>query len=109
MEPLELWPEIKITENRQLKLRAHPRGSTINIGGNFGPPEWDLVGRIDEVRVSLTARYSQDFVPERRFRPDASTLALYHCDAGEGDVLRDDSGHGHDGKMTGAKWVRAED
>src|SRR5437868_14560991 len=41
----------------------------------------------------------------KRFEPDADTLALYHCDEGEGDVLKDSSGNGHHGKIVGAKWV----
>jgi hypothetical protein len=105
-QPLELWPGIKFITNKGLRLREFPNGTTINIGGGFGKSEWDLIGIVDEVRVSTTARYSQDFVPERRLQVDADTLALYHCDAGAGDVLHDDSGHGHDGRIVGAKWVR---
>jgi hypothetical protein len=35
---------------------------------------------------------------------DESTLALYNFDEGTGDVLKDASGSGHDGKIFGAKW-----
>ena len=68
-----------------------------------------FTGRIDEVRISRVARYTQNFVPEQRFAPDADTLALYHFDEGQGDVLEDSSGNGYHGKITGAKWVRLED
>jgi hypothetical protein len=65
-------------------------------------------GVIDEVRISKVARYDKDFTPAKRFEPDADTLALYHFDEGQGDVLKDSSGHGHHGKIVGAKWVRAD-
>ncbi len=67
-----------------------------------------LIGLIDEVRVSKTARYIKEFVPAKRFEPDADTLALYHFDEGQGNVLTDSSGNGHHGKIVGAKWVKAE-
>jgi len=40
------------------------------------------------------------FSPDR-FEPDAQTLALYHFDEREGDVLRDSSGNGHHGTIHG--------
>jgi serine/threonine protein kinase len=63
---------------------------------------------VDEVRVSSTARCDSDFVPIKQFTSDAETLALYHCDEGAGDVLKDSSGNGHDGRIIGATWVRAD-
>ncbi|MEZ5940777.1 MAG: SUMF1/EgtB/PvdO family nonheme iron enzyme [Planctomycetaceae bacterium] len=65
-----------------------------------------FAGMIREVRISNTARYSGDFVPAERFETDEHTLALYHFDEGQGDVLKDASGNGHDGKIVGATWVR---
>lgn len=67
-----------------------------------------FTGEILEVRVSKVARYDKDFKPQPRFEPDADTLALYHFDEGEGDVLKDSSGNLHHGKITGAKWVKAD-
>jgi hypothetical protein len=64
-----------------------------------------FAGVIDEIRLSQVARYNIDFKPKTHFTTDAATLALYHCDEAQGDVLRDESGHGHDGKISGAKWV----
>jgi serine/threonine protein kinase len=66
---------------------------------------WLVNAIIDEVRFSKIARYLQDFKPQLRFEPDGDTLALYHFDEGAGDVLKDSSGNGHDGKIVGAKWV----
>ncbi|WP_417850879.1 LamG-like jellyroll fold domain-containing protein [Thalassoglobus sp.] len=66
-------------------------------------------GWIDEVRISKSVRYQSDFTPQRRFEQDDQTTALYHFDAGNGDTLKDSSGNGHDGKIIGAKWVKADD
>jgi len=68
----------------------------------------EFSGVIDEVRISKIARYDKDFKPAERFEPDKDTLALYHFDEGQGDVLKDASGHGHHGKIVGAKWVKAD-
>src|SRR5262245_43500555 len=62
-------------------------------------------GRINQVRISRTARYQNPFTPQTRFEPDKDTLALYQFDEGAGDVLTDSSGNGHHGKIVGAKWV----
>ncbi len=66
-----------------------------------------FAGRIDEVRISRSARYDNDFSPGGRFPTDADTLALYHFDQGTGDVLKDSSGNNSHGKIVGAKWVQA--
>lgn len=68
------------------------------FGRNF------LNGTLDEVRVSSVAMYQSDFTPERRLEKTTATLALYHFDEGEGDVLHDSSGHGRDGKIVDGKW-----
>lgn len=62
-------------------------------------------GQIHRVRISNVARYTEDFTPPKRFEPDEHTLALYHFDEGQGDVLKDSSGNGHHGKIVGATWV----
>ncbi|MBL8817239.1 MAG: protein kinase [Planctomyces sp.] len=65
-------------------------------------------GRIDQVRISRIARYDNNFAPIASLTSDDSTLALYNFDEGTGDVLRDATGNGHDGKIVGAKWVRSK-
>jgi serine/threonine protein kinase/WD40 repeat protein len=64
-----------------------------------------FAGTIDEVRISNSDRYTEDFTPAESFEGDHQTLALYHFDEGAGDVLRDASGNGHDGTIAGASWV----
>ncbi len=89
-----------------------PKSNTVDrswIGGHSvvdnAEVAFRFIGSIDEVRVSRVARYQTNFTPETRFQVDADTLALYHCDEGEGEVLRDASNHGHHGKVVGAKWA----
>jgi formylglycine-generating enzyme required for sulfatase activity len=68
-----------------------------------------MIGTMREVRISKSARYSgKSFTPQERFEPDADTLALYHFDEGEGNTLKDSSGHNHHGEIKGAKWVKLE-
>ncbi len=71
-----------------------------------GAPKHPFSGQIDELRISKVARYTSNFKPALRHEPDADTLALYHFDEGQGDVLKDSSGNNHHGKIVGAKWVR---
>jgi hypothetical protein len=65
-----------------------------------------FMGVVDEVRISDVARYDGDYQPRSRLETDDHTLALYHFDEGEGQVLHDASGHGHDGKIVGGTWVK---
>ncbi|MCE9603304.1 MAG: DUF1080 domain-containing protein [Planctomycetia bacterium] len=69
------------------------------------PSRYD--GKIDEIRVSSTARYDVDFEPEERFTPDVHTLGLYHCDEGSGTELLDSSSHKRHGQIVGVTWVRS--
>jgi serine/threonine protein kinase/formylglycine-generating enzyme required for sulfatase activity len=65
-------------------------------------------GRIDQIRISRVARYDNNFAPITSVTSDDSTLALYNFDEGTGEVLKDASGNGHDGKIVGAKWVKSK-
>jgi cysteine-rich repeat protein len=58
---------------------------TMTLGWQDGKQGvFESKGGIDEVRISNTARYQGNFLPARRFEPDASTLALWHLDEGQG-------------------------
>ncbi|WP_298866587.1 LamG-like jellyroll fold domain-containing protein [uncultured Gimesia sp.] len=92
----------------------HKRGNKIVLGAinNYLSDQkisHFFKGSIDEVRISNTARYTKDFTPARRFEADKHTMALYHFDEAQGDVLKDSSGNEHDGKIVGAKWVKVDD
>lgn len=65
-------------------------------------------GILDEVRISSVARYTGDFIPAVRHVADEHTLALYHFDEPDGDVVQDSSGHNHHGTLIGeTKRVKA--
>ena len=66
-------------------------------------------GRLEQLRVSGTARYVLPFKPDQSLGADADTLGLYDFTTGEGEVVRDVSGRSPDGKIVGAKWVRASE
>jgi Concanavalin A-like lectin/glucanases superfamily len=75
-----------------------------------GKPHQFFKGAIDEVRISKVARYQEDFRPAKeKFKPDASTLVLYHFDEGAGEVAKDASDNKYDGQIQNAKWVKVTD
>ena len=88
------------------------RGSRIGGDDGFGfdgtPRKFYFEGEMASLRLSKVARYDKDFTPAKRFEPDKDTVALYHFDEGEGEVLKDSSGNNHHGKIVGAKWVKAD-
>ncbi len=98
--------EMRLFVNGQLASRGDESGQPLTplklfqIGNLF-------TGWMDEIHISSVARYEQDFTPQKRFEPDAHTLALFRCDEGSGNALKDSSGHGHDGRIKGpAVWRR---
>ncbi len=77
-------------------------------GRQTDPPTELFGGAIKALRISDMARYTSRFTAPADFDSDEHTLALYHFDEGVGDVLKDSSGNGHDGKIFGATWVKAD-
>ncbi|MDX1946189.1 MAG: protein kinase [Pirellulaceae bacterium] len=71
-------------------------------------PRPNLTLRIDQLRISQTARYTQNFTPPPQFAADAQTLVLYQFSEGTGTILTDSSGKGHHGQITGASWVHID-
>ena len=61
-------------------------------------------GRWDEVRISNVVRYTDSFLPQRRFESDVNTLGLWHLDEGEGTEVVDDSSYNHAGTVSGGIW-----
>ncbi len=70
---------------------------------------FEFIGKIDEIRISTTARYVTTFKPAKRFEPDEDTIGLYHCDEGRGTMLHDSSGKSNHGRLVGVKWLRTTD
>jgi serine/threonine protein kinase len=77
------------------------------VGMVIGSPSPDDKRNVDldELRFSRVARYTEDFVPAARHEPDADTIALYHFDEGQGSVVEDASGRGHQGAVTDCTWT----
>ena len=80
----------------------HERTFDPTLGSMYWPP---IDGFIAEVRLSSNNRYSADFVPEARLRVDATTLALWHLDEGDGNVVSDSGPAQLSGAITGATWA----
>jgi len=73
-------------------------GGLVSMGGE------KFAGIIDEFRVSDSARYDIDFTPPKLI-PERETLALYLFDEGQGNTLRDISGHGRDCNIGATRWA----
>ncbi|MFH1736187.1 MAG: ATP-binding protein [bacterium] len=89
------------------KIKEHSNQEPLTIGGQNG--DWwnrNLNGMIDEVRISNTCRYTEQFTPSDYFHNDEYVLAIYHMDEGEGNILHDTSGRNHHGIIDGAEWVK---
>ncbi len=95
---------------RKLPAKIRQADAVFCIGARYvrGRISAPFNGTISEVRISKVARYKMNFTPQARFEPDADTVLLYHLDEGAGDIAHDASGHGYDGKIVAAEWVRNE-
>ncbi len=89
-----------------------PSTNAINFGARYwGSYDRHLVGELDEIRISNTARYTSSFSPSRsnQFSPDANTVLLLHLDEGSGNSLGDHSRHFFDTNLrdspNAANWV----
>lgn len=68
--------------------------ATVGDGNDF------YSGRLAEVRLSGSVRYTASFVPPSApYVLDAATLALWRLDEGGGTLAADASGNGHDGVL----------
>lgn len=89
----------KVADDASLELRQSE--ANFIISGSMNP----FSGQIRSVRISKNVRYKDDFTPESNLSADDNTLLLYSFDESVGNTLRDTSGNGHHGKISGAKWV----
>lgn len=98
-------------QSRVSARNVKPSILPLSLGGNsHGSDKGSrFSGWMNEVHISKVARYDADFTPDKRFKPDSDTIALYHFDEGNGPVLRDSSGNGHHGQIDGAQWVKLND
>ena len=82
----------------------HERAFDGTLGTLYWPP---IDGFIADVRLSSGNRYAADFTPEAHLTVDASTLALWHLDEGEGAAAIDSGPSALDGAIFGAVWSLA--
>ena len=62
-------------------------------------------GVLDEVRISSTARYTEEFIPLHQLGEDEETQALWRFNEGQGDTAYDSSGNNNHGTVHGASWT----
>ncbi len=80
--------------------------SDLTIGSFPNPLFWSSKGGIDEIRLSDTIRYTNDFIPEQTFVPDSHTRALWRFSEARGKVLIDSSPNSNNGTLKdGTGWV----
>jgi hypothetical protein len=82
------------------------RGGSNTLGDHNAIAKEPFLGRIYRLRVSKKARYIEPFKPNLKLPSDDDTIVRYGLEEGEGNTLRDSSGHGLDGQIVGAKWRR---
>jgi hypothetical protein len=83
-----------------------PAASPINLSIGASPEGGDqgtFDGDIRAFRATSRARYTQRFVPPRKFQKDAGTAILLDF-SGAGTRLKDLAGN-HDGRIVNADWV----
>lgn len=79
----------------------------VSVGGRYSDQKH--IGLIDEVRISDTARYTEDFEPQREFDPiddpEAETKLLLHFDQNDQNIIFDHSGNNNHIKLGQIEWV----
>ena len=65
-------------------------------------------GEIEQVRITRGPRYRDEFTPQPRLIAENETFAAYAINENAGQRLVDISGHGHEGKIVRATWVRLD-
>jgi len=82
----------------------------VYIGGWSSLGTWFLNGKIDEIRISNSLRYTalSYIIPTSAFTlPDVNTLALWHFDESVSNIARDATTK-HNGTISNAKWAGPE-
>jgi hypothetical protein len=71
--------------------------------GTWNTGEYQFNGKIDEIRISNTLRYSGGSytVPTTEFSVDSETIALWHFDEGIGTTINDETSNDNDGTLYG--------
>ena len=105
----------EIQKDSSTYFRLNYSTKALNIGARY----WSgygryFVGEIDEIRLSDTARYSNDFVPYRcmPFQSDNYTRLLLHLDEESGGAIGDASRHFYNTNLRSSpnspNWIKRE-
>jgi len=99
----------EVNSTNENSANINPTNEPFNIGWRPFDTHYPFIGIIDEVRISKTVRYTEDFdVPDQQFVSDEHTAALYHLDEGAGEFTRDSSGNDNEAELIGdPKWVES--
>ena len=81
-------------------------GGDVAADGTMTSP---FEGRLEEVRLSKVARYTQDFSPPERHSSDPETMLLLPCDVAVGSFLPDRSDQKAHAAVTGSVKLLASD
>lgn len=106
-------PGYKFFVDGQLVQTVSPAGNAVAVGletdlgcSRYIGYQSFLKADLDEVRISVGARYTTNFIPTPYFTPDASTVGLWHFNEGAGSMAHDASGNGSDFTLFGGySWV----
>ena len=93
------------------KIAANFANKNLTLSTVAGQGDEQLIGFIDEVRISSTARYTEDFekpLKENEFEPDEHTTILYHFDENQDRIIYDYSGYNHHVEHKNAVWAQAK-
>jgi hypothetical protein len=104
---VRIYQNGKLTGNGEVKEPLTLPGQPLWIG-DCGLPTSAFRGRVNEVRISRGELYTKEFQPPRRLTADQDSLALYHCDEGAGEEVKDSSGNNRHAKVSGATWISAQ-
>lgn len=96
------WIDGALSGTATLPPPAATATEDLRIGDDANLTGRVLDGRLDDVRVSSSVRYSVPFLPPITTGSDANTLALWPFEAGAGGTAQDFSGHWHTVAMAGA-------
>jgi len=110
-QQLRLFIEGQLVEVNESRTALQDRVGGLFIGGvqpdllPAGNDDRFFNGVIHTVRITSGVVYREEFVPPLYFpEPDPEVIALYRFEEGEGDMLRDSTANGHDGRIVNAQW-----
>ena len=67
-------------------------------------PDRFFNGKIHQVRITKSARYTESFTPQELLASEQETIGLYLLNEGRGDQIKDISGNSNHGTVHGAVW-----